>query len=101
MTVASGVGDRAVLDPAPRIAVLTISDGVSAGTRTDTSGAAVVAWIERRGNIVAAHDVVADATDVVDIARGGHRPLDQRDVVGPGRQPDEDGHDGERGEVAI
>jgi molybdenum cofactor synthesis domain-containing protein len=54
-----------VLDPAPRIAVLTISDGVTAGTRTDTSGAAVVSWIESRGSTVAAHDVVADATEFV------------------------------------
>jgi molybdopterin adenylyltransferase len=43
-----------------RIAVLTISDGVSAGTRTDTSGAAIREWVQRRGSILAEEAVVAD-----------------------------------------
>jgi molybdenum cofactor synthesis domain-containing protein len=49
----------------PRIAVLTISDGVVAGTREDTSGGAIATWIVARGSTVAAHDVVPDAADRV------------------------------------
>ncbi|MBR9989595.1 MAG: MogA/MoaB family molybdenum cofactor biosynthesis protein [Gemmatimonadetes bacterium] len=44
-----------------RIAVVTVSDGVAAGTRTDTSGSAITAWIAARGSVVAEHEVVADA----------------------------------------
>src|SRR5687767_1326706 len=43
-----------------RIAVLTVSDGVAAGTRDDRSGAAVAAWARARGDDVVGHDVVAD-----------------------------------------
>jgi|SRR5687767_6605079 len=46
-------------DPA-RIAVLTISDGVAAGTRTDASGDALQQWITQRGAVVAARDAVPD-----------------------------------------
>jgi molybdenum cofactor synthesis domain-containing protein len=44
----------------PRIAVLTVSDGVSAGTREDTSGAAIRAWVQQRGSTLVEHAVVAD-----------------------------------------
>ncbi|MGH7446386.1 MAG: MogA/MoaB family molybdenum cofactor biosynthesis protein [Longimicrobiales bacterium] len=57
----------AAMEP-PRIAVLTISDGVAAGTRTDASGAAITAWIAARNSALAAHDVVPDATDRVTAA---------------------------------
>ena len=50
-----------------RIAVLTVSDAVAAGTRDDRSGAAVVAWARARGDEVVAHDVVADES--LDIVR--------------------------------
>lgn len=49
----------------PRIAVLTVSDGVVAGTRDDTSGGAIATWIEARGSTVAARDAVPDAADRV------------------------------------
>ncbi|HSJ32191.1 MAG TPA: MogA/MoaB family molybdenum cofactor biosynthesis protein [Longimicrobiales bacterium] len=52
----------------PRIAVLTISDGVVAGTRDDTSGGAIAAWIEARGSTIAARDVVPDAPDRISAA---------------------------------
>lgn len=48
-----------------RIAILTVSDGVAAGTRTDGSGAAIRAWAESNGWAVAAHRVVADTTPAV------------------------------------
>ena len=50
---------------AMRVAVLTVSDLAAAGRRTDTSGAAVVAWAEGRGAEVTARDVVADETDLI------------------------------------
>lgn len=52
----------------PRIAVLTISDGVVAGTRNDTSGGAIAAWIAARGSTIAARDVVPDAADRISAA---------------------------------
>jgi molybdopterin adenylyltransferase len=50
---------------AMRVAVLTVSDLAAAGRRTDTSGAAVVAWAEAKGAKVTARDVVADETDLI------------------------------------
>jgi molybdenum cofactor synthesis domain-containing protein len=46
-----------------RLSILTISDGVSAGTRSDRSGAAINEWAQGRGYRVVAHEVVADRTD--------------------------------------
>ncbi|MGH7468608.1 MAG: MogA/MoaB family molybdenum cofactor biosynthesis protein [Longimicrobiales bacterium] len=46
-----------------RLSVLTISDGVAAGTRTDRSGSAIVEWAGARGYRLIAHEVVADRTD--------------------------------------
>ena len=45
--------------------VLTVSDGVVAGTRQDKSGAALVARLTAAGYEVVAHQVVADGTDSV------------------------------------
>jgi molybdopterin adenylyltransferase len=49
----------------PRIAVLTVSDGVAGGTRTDTSGVTITDWISTRGSTVAVHEVVPDAAERV------------------------------------
>lgn len=43
-----------------RVAILTISDGVAAGTREDTSGAVAAAWVAERGWQLAEHGTVAD-----------------------------------------
>jgi molybdenum cofactor synthesis domain-containing protein len=43
-----------------RIAILTISDGVAAGTREDRSGDAIAAWAGERGYAVVARETVAD-----------------------------------------
>lgn len=48
-----------------RVAVLTVSDGVAAEERRDESGAAIVEWAERRGYVIAAHEVVADESDLI------------------------------------
>jgi molybdenum cofactor synthesis domain-containing protein len=45
--------------------VLTVSDGVIAGTRTDTSGAALVELLQANGFDVVEHTVVADGTESV------------------------------------
>lgn len=63
--------------PAVRVAVLTVSDGVRAGTREDGSGALLEAWVGERGYVLAARDVVGDEVpDLVRIlsawADGGH-----------------------------
>lgn len=42
------------------IAVVTVSDGVAAGTRRDASGAAIRDWAAARGSALVEHVVVAD-----------------------------------------
>jgi len=51
---------------AVRVAVLTVSDGVTAGTRTDASSPLITAWVADRGHRLHAHQVVPD--DAVAIA---------------------------------
>jgi molybdenum cofactor synthesis domain-containing protein len=51
--------------PALQAKVLTVSDGVIAGTRQDTSGAGLVALLIEHGFDVVDHQVVADGTDNV------------------------------------
>ena len=43
-----------------RVAVLTISDGVAHGTRTDRSGPRIVDWAAERGFELVTHEVVPD-----------------------------------------
>ncbi|MBI1722984.1 MAG: MogA/MoaB family molybdenum cofactor biosynthesis protein [Gemmatimonadetes bacterium] len=50
-----------------RIAILTVSDSVAAGTREDLSGAAIAEWGEGRGYAVVSRATVADET--ADISR--------------------------------
>lgn len=45
--------------------VLTVSDGVAAGTRADTGGAGMVAHLQAHGFQVVAHEVSADGADNV------------------------------------
>jgi molybdenum cofactor synthesis domain-containing protein len=49
----------------PAAKVLTVSDGVVAGTREDRSGQALVTTLEGAGFVVADRRVVADGVDVV------------------------------------
>lgn len=48
-----------------RAKVLTVSDGVAAGTRDDRSGRALVARLEAAGFEVVSHQIVADGADGV------------------------------------
>jgi molybdopterin adenylyltransferase len=43
-----------------RVAILTVSDGVAAGEREDTSGEVLAAWLEQRGWSLAEQSVVPD-----------------------------------------
>ncbi|UCC82074.1 MAG: MogA/MoaB family molybdenum cofactor biosynthesis protein [Gemmatimonadota bacterium] len=43
-----------------RVAILTVSDGVAAGKREDTSSEVLVAWLEQRGWSLAERRVVPD-----------------------------------------
>jgi molybdopterin adenylyltransferase len=47
----------------PRIAVVTVSDSVAAGTRADASGAAIVEWVRERGCRLVDHAAVPDTVD--------------------------------------
>ncbi len=42
------------------LSILTVSDGVSAGTRSDASGDALASWVVDRGWTLASRDVVRD-----------------------------------------
>jgi molybdopterin adenylyltransferase len=46
-----------------RVSILTVSDGVAAGTREDRSGRAIADWVADCGYQLQAHTVVADRTD--------------------------------------
>jgi molybdenum cofactor synthesis domain-containing protein len=59
------VTDRGLAAGPVRVTVVTVSDGVSAGTRRDSSGAAIVEWARARGYDVARHAVIADDADLV------------------------------------
>ena len=50
-----------------RIALLTVSDAGARGLRADTSGDAIVAWAQARGDAVVARAIVPD--DTVEIVR--------------------------------
>jgi molybdenum cofactor synthesis domain-containing protein len=54
-----------VSDPRPRAKVLTVSDGVSHGTRDDLSGRALVEHLASSGFDVVDHRVTADGADAV------------------------------------
>jgi molybdenum cofactor synthesis domain-containing protein len=45
--------------------VITVSDGVAAGSRVDTSGAALREFLESNGFVVIEHTVIADGSDEV------------------------------------
>lgn len=47
------------------LSVLTVSDGVCAGERADTSGPAILQWAEARDIQVREHAVVPDRTDMI------------------------------------
>lgn len=67
------------MDPL-RLAVLTISDAASRGERTDTSGAAIRDWAERRGYTVVEQALIPDDAQLIGerlrrLADGGQADL--------------------------
>lgn len=59
-------------DEALQAKVLTVSDGVVAGTRTDRSGEALVQRLVVAGFVVVDHSVVADGIESVSSALATH-----------------------------
>lgn len=59
------VGDEAALQPAFRVALLTVSDKGSAGERKDASGDAMRELVEAAGMVVAARDIVPDEAEQI------------------------------------
>jgi molybdopterin adenylyltransferase len=52
----------------PHVAVVTVSDGVVAGTREDVGGAVIADWVRGRGYTLVEHAAVADSADLVTAA---------------------------------
>jgi molybdenum cofactor synthesis domain-containing protein len=48
-----------------RVAILTVSDSVTKGSRDDASGRAIAGWCESRGDSVAKRDTVTDETSLI------------------------------------
>ena len=53
------------MGPRVRIAVLTASDAGSRGERADTSGDAIVAWAEGRGDVVTVRELLPDDSSAI------------------------------------
>lgn len=68
------------MDPI-RIAILTCSDGVMAGTRTDRSGDAIAAWAERANHRVVHRAVVPDRSELIAAALARLADGDDVDMI--------------------
>lgn len=64
-----------------RLAVLTVSDAGSRGERADTSGDAIVAWAQSRGDAVVERRLVADEPAEVSAALRAWADRDAADVI--------------------
>lgn len=64
-----------------RVAVLTVSDGVSRGERQDASGDAIEAWVREQGGVVAARSVVPDEAAAIRQALADWADSGTADVV--------------------
>ncbi len=64
-----------------RVAVLTVSDGVSRGERQDASGDAIEAWVREQGAVLAARSVVPDEAAAIRRALESWADADAVDVV--------------------
>jgi molybdopterin adenylyltransferase len=64
-----------------RVAVLTISDAGARGERADTSGDAIAAWAEARGDVVAARALVPDESTPIVTQLAAWCDADAADVV--------------------
>ena len=64
-----------------RLAILTISDAGSRGERADTSGDAIAAWAESRGDTVVERRLVADAEPDIGAAIRHWADADLADLI--------------------
>ena len=53
------------MNPSVRVGVLTVSDGVHAGTREDLSGGRIRDWVANRGYVLAGATVVPDDSSAI------------------------------------
>jgi len=65
----------------PRVAVLTVSDAGSRGERTDDSGDAIVAWLERQRYRLCGRDLVPDETGPIIRALTGWADAGETDLI--------------------
>jgi molybdopterin adenylyltransferase len=52
----------------PRVAVVTVSDSVAAGTRRDAAGTVIVDWARHNGYVLVEHAAVSDTADRITAA---------------------------------
>lgn len=64
-----------------RVAILTVSDGVAAGEREDTSGEVLAAWLEQRGWSLAEQSVVPDEAREIAAVLSDWADLAQLDLI--------------------
>lgn len=64
-----------------RIATLTVSDGVSAGTRRDASGGVAAGWVEEHGWELADQRIVPDETEAIAAVLSGWADGGEVDVI--------------------
>ena len=64
-----------------RVAILTVSDAGSRGTRQDTSGDAIAEWVGARGYEATARDVVPDETLRISGVLAEWADADRADVI--------------------
>lgn len=64
-----------------RLAIITVSDGVSAGARQDGSGAAIAEWAERAGHVIVAREILPDESERIAAALVRHTDRGDVDIV--------------------
>lgn len=64
-----------------RVAIITVSDGVTAGTRADRSGDTIAAWAERSGHCVVGRVVVPDRSERIAAALTRLADAGESDVI--------------------
>lgn len=64
-----------------RVAIVTVSDGVTAGTRADGSGDAIAEWAERSGHCITGRVVVPDRSESIAAALARLADAGDSDVI--------------------
>jgi molybdopterin adenylyltransferase len=64
-----------------RVAILTVSDAGARGERHDASGDAIAAWVQSRGDVVAARSLLPDERDRIERQLADWCDADEADLV--------------------